>query len=289
MGRYLVSVISGPRSNGFSGRVLLLAEFFLECLLRVLRQPDLQQVPWRSRMFSTHDDDVGEQFLKRRSKLRADRRRPPDHAAQEPAGAVDAQEADRLQLPATALSARMQPRVQLDTERALRLLAAAARVRHLVGELLPHLVPQPAGLWRGKGHQLDRAVAAPDRDPHAHALGDLDLDLDAVVHRHEQAAEIYPVTLRVAAGPVPRPGFGIPLPARTAGRHLAVVLVLVLAELVELVWVAIQLRIFLGSARVISGLRVPTAAPSEHLHAPNFLAETLSCGNTVLRKLVLAC
>ena len=92
-------------------------------------------------VIAAHDNDIREQFLEWRGEFRADGRRAPDHAAQEPAGAVDAEEADRFQLPATALSARMQPRMQLGAERALRILSAAARLRHLGRELLPHLVP----------------------------------------------------------------------------------------------------------------------------------------------------
>jgi hypothetical protein len=187
------------------GSAWFLRELLLERLLCVVGQPDLQQVPWRRRMVAAHHHDIGEQLLERLGQLRVLCRRAADHAAQEPARAVNPHKPDRLQLPATPLPARMQPRLQLDAERALGLLAVATRFCHLLGELLAYFVPQPTGFGRGKGHQLDGAIAAPDRDPDAHPLGHLDLDVDARLHGDEQTAEIYPVTLREAPGTVPRP------------------------------------------------------------------------------------
>src|ERR1019366_276533 len=146
-------------------------------------------------------------FLERSCQLGPVRRRAADQSAQEPPRPVDAQEPDLLQLlAALPWAGGIDPREQFGAERALPLRAVAARLGDLLGDLLPHLVPQTARLGRGERLQLERAVPPHDRDPDPLVLGHVDLDVNALPGRDEQASEVHPLPGRVATGPVEGPG-----------------------------------------------------------------------------------
>ncbi len=158
----------------------------------------------RRRVVAAHDDYVGEQLVEGRRQHCLGRGRPADHSAQEPSRTVEAEEPDRLELtwqavivPDRHLGAQLSP------ELAVALLAAAARVGDVGSDLVPHLVPQAAAARRGERLELHAAVAVHDRDPGSLLLGDVDLDVEALPDRHEQAAAVDPLGLGVVVCDIP--------------------------------------------------------------------------------------
>src|SRR6266487_2269831 len=304
---YLVSVIGratwSRRSAGLPGlgdlraaleRVRRVLDAFRGHLLlqrrpRLLGQPDLEQVPGRRRMLAAHHDHVREYLLELPGQLGAAGRRAADHAAQEPAGPVHAEESDRLLLGAMAGFRGDDARMQFRAERPFGLFAVAARLRDLGGDLLPYLVPEPAGFRRGERLQLQAVLAAQDRDPHALVLGHVDLDLQALADWYLEAAEVHPLPSGKALSGVPGTRC---LPARVIGgcracpaaavRDVLVVSevfavpgslvsevivgeILVLRQIVGGVQAALDVKVIPGSVSFESGLsRVLAAAPSEH-------------------------
>src|SRR6266536_3698371 len=256
---------------------------------RLLGQPDLEQVPGRRRMLAAHHDHVREYLLELPGQLGAAGRRAADHAAQEPAGPVHAEESDRLLLGAMAGFRGDDARMQFRAERPFGLFAVAARLRDLGGDLLPYLVPEPAGFRRGERLQLQAVLAAQDRDPHALVLGHVDLDLQALADWYLEAAEVHPLPSGKALSGVPGTRC---LPARVIGgcracpaaavREVLVVSeifavpgslvsevivgeILVLRQIVGEVLAVLDVKVIQGSVSFESGLsRVLAAAPSEH-------------------------
>ena len=171
----------------------------------------LQHVPWRHRVIAAGHHDIGEHLLQRYGDLGPQRRGPADHAAEEPARAVHAKEPDRVQATGHARYRlrRRDPCVYLHPERPVRLLALAACLRHLGGDLLADVRPQAVCLGRGEGLQLQPAVTAHDGDPRGLVVGHADLHLAAFRDGHLHAAEIDPVGLRHVVVHVPRAGHDV--------------------------------------------------------------------------------
>ena len=102
-------------------------------------------------MLAPDHDHAGEGVLQRPGQFPAAGGGPGDDSAQEPARAIHAEEADRLERPAAR-----RPRllfgddagIQFRAEAALRLLGLATGAPDLGPDLLPELVPQAAALRR---------------------------------------------------------------------------------------------------------------------------------------------
>ena len=157
MSGYRVSVISGPRSNGLSGspkRCFLGGHLLLHGLPGLLGQLDLEQVAGRHRVVAADHHHPGEGLLERPGRRGVRGGRPGDHAAQEPARPVHAEEPDRLQPALAERRVPGHPGVQFGAERPAGFLAAPAGLGHRGGDLLPHVVPQPTALGRGERLQL---------------------------------------------------------------------------------------------------------------------------------------
>ena len=104
--------------------LLFLRELLLQGLPGLLGQPDLQLLARRCRVVAAYHDDVAEQLVERGAGGRPGRGRAADHAAQEPARTVEAQEPDRLRLPG-------QGRIVLGPDRDARVQLGAGRPRRL--------------------------------------------------------------------------------------------------------------------------------------------------------------
>ncbi len=108
---------------------------------------------------AAHDDDRAEQVLDLRGGRGVDRGLAGDHAAEEPARAVDADEAGEAHVAGLALGRRDRDlREQLGAERALAHGGRAALARDLVGDLRADLVPQAARARSGERLHLQRGV-----------------------------------------------------------------------------------------------------------------------------------
>src|SRR6266516_5149321 len=152
-------------------------------------------------------------------------RRAADEAAQEPAGPVHPQEADRLQRTTPAAVDGVgggNPRAQFHAERAVGLGALAAAPGHLRRDLLPDLVPQATTLRRGEGLQLQAALPVHDNDPGRLVLHDADLDLHALSGRDQQAAEVDLLLAGDVVARVPWAGHAGRLRAGLTGAWLGV-------------------------------------------------------------------
>src|SRR5262249_2875996 len=199
--------------------LLGLRRLLAERLQRLIRKPDLEQVTGRDRVIATDHDDGREHLLQGPGPVLMAGRRPADEAAQEPAWAIDPEEADRLQRTLPAAVDRvggLDPRPQLHPERAVGLGVLTAAPGHLGRDLLPDLLPQATALGRGEGLQLPAAAPVHDGDPGRLVLPHADLDLDAFAGRDEQAAEVDPLPVGNVLPRVPRAGQrGRPRPGLT--------------------------------------------------------------------------
>ncbi len=149
----LVSVISGPRSNGFGG----VEKRFCSCPPAapagrgpaprsppgLRRQPQLEQVAGRHRAVAADHHDLAHHRLQRRRRGGVLGRGAGEQAAQEPAGAVDPGEPDRAKPRGGLPGLGRDVSEQLGPERPLALLAAPARALDLGCDLLADLIPQP--------------------------------------------------------------------------------------------------------------------------------------------------
>jgi hypothetical protein len=149
--------------------------------------------------------DLAQHGLERCRRRGVRRGRAGEQAAQEPARAVHAGEPDRAHPRGRLARLGRDMREQLDAERALALRGLAARAGDLGDDLGAHLVPQPRPLGRGECLQLQLAELMTHRHPGTVLLGEHQLDVRPLKHRHLKAAEIDPGQLRVRLGHVPRP------------------------------------------------------------------------------------
>src|SRR6185437_16970059 len=92
---------------------------------------------------------------------------------------------------------------QLGAERAVLLGATAAGLGDVGRDLGPDLVPESAAARGGERLQLHAALLVHDRDPGALLLGDIELDVEVLADRDQQAAAIDPVRGREIVGDVP--------------------------------------------------------------------------------------
>src|SRR5215471_6007742 len=100
----------------------LVCELRFERLARFLRQPDFQQLARRRRVVAANDHDASEEVVEGAACGRFNGGRTADHAAQEPARTVEAQEPDRLwRLVGAMLVPDGHPAVQLDARGAITL------------------------------------------------------------------------------------------------------------------------------------------------------------------------
>src|SRR5262245_42069652 len=178
-------------------RALLMLRWLLaERPQRFVGKADLQQLAGRDRVLAADHDDGREHALQGPGEVLMRGRRAVDEAAQEPAGPVCPQEADRFQR-ATPTAVDWvgggDPRPQFHPERAIGLAALTTAPGHLRRDLLPDLFPQAATLRRGEGLQLQAALAVHDGDPGRLVLHDADLYLNALSGRDQQAAEVDPL------------------------------------------------------------------------------------------------
>ncbi len=229
---------SGPRSNGFRSvlELVLLSggrgRLFFVGLHGFRRQPQLEEVPRRHRVLSAHDHHLPERILEHAGRRPAGCGRAGDQGAQQPARAVDADEAGREHagggLP--GLSGHLSR--DLHAEGSRRLLAPAAGRLDLGGDLRPQVVPQFSPARRGEGLDLHLAPAVPDGHPGAVLLGHRQLDLAVRADRHMQAAEILAFPHRIRLVGIPRPALGPRYARRNPGLRRLVVERLILVDLV---------------------------------------------------------
>jgi hypothetical protein len=186
-------------------------------------QPQLEQVARRHRLLAADHHDLAKHGLERRCRHRVSRGRAREQAAQEPARSVHADEPDRAHPRGWLARLGGDLRDKLDAERALALRDLPARAADLGDDLTTHLVPQPGPLRRGERLELQLAVLVAYRHPGAVLLGEHQLDVRSLKHRHLQAAEVDPWQFLVRLRHVPRacrPGLDCLTGQHCAGRCL---------------------------------------------------------------------
>ncbi len=220
-------MISGPRSNGFTG----IPWASVGMPSAAATAPRWPAGPPRAagcrgpcaaaRVLAADHHDVAEDLLERPGQLRTARRRAADHPAQEPARPVGAQEPQRLGRLWPAVLARLAHHGHhLGAEWPVVGCGLAAGIGHGLHQFPPDLIPQPAGLGRRERLQLQPAVAGHHRDPDPGLLIQVHLDVEALPDRYQQAAEIQPLALGVGGRRVPRPA-AVVGPRRRAGPVVA--------------------------------------------------------------------
>src|SRR5690606_14245615 len=94
-----------------------------------------EQVARRARLLASHDDDVGEDLLERLGRLGVDGGLAPEDGAQEPAGAVHAEEAHRAVARAPLRRADLKTCEELSAEGPGHVVDRPALLRDGLGEL----------------------------------------------------------------------------------------------------------------------------------------------------------
>src|SRR5215475_15275164 len=237
--------------------------FLAERPQRLVGKADLQQLTGRDRVIAADHDDGREHALQRPGEVLTGGRRAVDEAAQEPAGPVCPQEADRFQRATPAAVDRVgggNPRPQFHPERAVGLGALTAAPGHLRRDLLPDLVPQAATLRRGEGLQLQAALAVHDGDPGRLVLHDAYLHLKALSGRDQQAAEVDPLLVGEVFLHVPRAAHPGRLRAGLTGAGLRVTRAVLAGRGLRLPLAGLH------PVRLTPGLARVDAAATEHCH-----------------------
>src|SRR5680860_1186099 len=118
--------------------------------------PEWDEVTRRHRGVAAHDDNASEEVLDRSCGLRADGTLPGDHAAQEPARPVDADEAGETGDSARTLAGgHGNFRDEFRAEWPFALGCRSALLADLVGDLVADLVPEPTGAGRRERLHLE--------------------------------------------------------------------------------------------------------------------------------------
>ena len=236
-------------------------------------------------MLPANHDDAREDVLQGLGGRPVVCRRASDDSAQEPAGPVDTEEADRLQPPGLPLLAglgRPDPGPKLDAEPAVGLVSRTTGLGDRGGDLAPHVIPEAAGLRGGERLQLKRAVSAQHGDQRPLVLREVQLDLESLAHRHLEAAEVDPfmrweLLLRVPRARHARAnqhGFRAGQPALRVGQHR--LLDGQQGLLVGRPGLLVQQKLLLGGVLLLSStirlrselIRTLTATSTEHRSPP---------------------
>jgi len=159
------------------------------------------------RRAAADDDDRAEQVFHLRRGIHIVRCRSPDHSAQEPARAVDADEA-REALAGRRVRAGRDGhlREKLGAERPFTLFDAATLLTDLLADLLARLAPQSRRAGRGERLHLQGrlGVVEADRDDALGLLLDLEPQVEAFARQHLDAAEVDVGPHRVGFGFIER-------------------------------------------------------------------------------------
>ncbi|GAV94039.1 hypothetical protein ADENT20671_0807 [Actinomyces denticolens] len=175
---------------------------------------DLARGPGRA---VAHDDDAPEDVAQFAGGGVVDGGGALEHAAQEPAGAVDPEEADLDRAGGALGVAHGDLGDDLDAVLAFDLLGAGPGAAELVEDVGAELIPDPLGAGGGEGAQLERRAAQDEGDglDAAAGAGGLHAQLHAVDGGDPQGAQVDAVVVAVVADL-----FGVPGAVGRAGGAL---------------------------------------------------------------------
>ena len=158
---------------------------------RVLRQAKSEQVSGCHRVVAAHHDGGAQDRLERLGGRRVARRGTAEQSAQEPARAVDTDEAHRLHAALALGTGHRKGGEELAAEDARRLLDRALR-GEAAADLVAHLVPDALGAGRPERHELHGRLAGDDSrgDDVLPALVEIETQLHALDAGDAHAAEV---------------------------------------------------------------------------------------------------